>query len=139
MKLQFRNLIILGIDLHIMGYSCSVCNEAISERVYEYSLERWSKALCMKHQELEKQTLFCQKCKKPIDKVVYDYSIGHFSKPLCIDCQKYHHRMAVKGDDTFEGKGFYCNKCKRTITFPMYRYSMRTYGAPLCKDCQEDQ
>lgn len=121
------------------GFFCSICKEAISEKVYEYSLEHWSKALCIKHQELEKQKLFCQKCKKPISKTVHDYSVGHFSKPLCLDCQQYHHRMAVKGDNTFEGKGFYCNKCKMTITFPTYRYSMRMYGTPLCKDCQEEQ
>ena len=97
------------------------------------------KPLCRKHQDLEKQKWTCQKCRKQITRTVYDYSIGHFSKPLCIDCQQYHHRMAVKGDNTFEGKGFYCNKCKQTITFPTYSYSKRTYGTPLCKDCQEDQ
>ena len=79
------------------------------------------------------------KMQKKIDKVVYDYSIGRFSRPLCVNCQKYHHRLYVKGDNTFKGKGFYCNKCKRTITFKTYRQSMHVFSSPLCKDCQEGQ
>jgi NAD-dependent SIR2 family protein deacetylase len=119
------------------GYQCCICRECLSENDYENSLEYFGKALCRKHQDLERQKWVCQKCGKQITRTV-DYSIGHFSKSLCLDCQQYHHRMAVKGDNTFEGKGFYCNKCKQTITYPVYKHSMRMYGIPLCKDCQDN-
>ena len=109
-----------------MEYYCCVCKNNVSARVYEYSMAHFERALCMKHQELEKQKWYCQKCKKPISRTVYDYSIGHFSKPLCIDCQRYHHLMATKGDNTFKGKGFYCNKCKKIISFPRYRSTIST-------------
>jgi hypothetical protein len=136
---QFGNLITQPKQFWLMQYYCSVRKEIISENVYEYSLEYFGKALCRTHQDLEKQKWACQKCRKQTTRTVYEYSIGHFGKPLCVDCQQYHHIMAVKGDNTFEGKGFYCNKCKQTITFPTYSYSKHTYGIPLCKDCQEDR
>jgi hypothetical protein len=122
-----------------MDCRCNLCNEILSENIYEYSLECYGKALCRRYQDLERQKWVCEACHKQITRTVYEYSIGHFSKPLCVDCQQYHHRMAVKGDNTFEGKGSYCNQRKMTITFPMYRYSKNKYGTPLCKDCQEDQ
>lgn len=76
--------------------------------VYEYSLEHFRKALCMKHQELEKQKFFCQYCKQPINLAVYDYSTGRYNKPLCINCQTKLNKITQKGDNTFEDKGFYC-------------------------------
>jgi hypothetical protein len=100
-----------------MEYQCSICKETISTQVYDFSMNRFAIPLCMKHQELEKQKLFCQKCKQLISKTVYDYSIGHFSKPLCIDCQNYLHRMAVKGDNTFQDKGITAIDARRQYLF----------------------
>ena len=71
-----------------MEYSCSICKVNISPSVYEYSMNHFSKALCIKHQELEKQKLSCNICKQSINQTVYNYSIERYGKPLCIHCQK---------------------------------------------------
>ena len=138
-KLVFLHLLKDKKRAHAVEFLCSTCKDSISAIVYEYSIEHFGKALCTKHQELEKQKLSCQNCRQLITKTVYDYSIGRYTRPLCIRCQGILGEIPKKGDDTFDGKGFYCSQCKKTISFPMYRFTMRNYHTPLCKNCQEQQ
>jgi hypothetical protein len=108
-----------------------------SDNVYTYSLNHFGRPLCMRHQELQKQSLSCQNCKQPIDSTVFYYSIGRFGKPLCMHCQKVLDRMPQKGENTFDGKGVYCNRCKKTISFPQYKISKKYRNIPLAKTVKE--
>ena len=47
-----------------MGYFCNECNKTITEEVYRYSKEHYSKALCREHQPNQVKTSY-QKQKKP--------------------------------------------------------------------------
>lgn len=72
-----------------MGHYCSICKEVISEQVQQYSMNRFSKALCIEHQKTavpEKQ-YFCNECKQAITYGEFKFSPRNFDKPLCRDCQ----------------------------------------------------
>jgi len=77
-----------------MRYYCSICKEAISEREYNFSTDKYGKALCMTHQQTATgqqgmpQRFFCGVCKNSISSQVYDYSMNHFGYPLCRNHQK---------------------------------------------------
>jgi hypothetical protein len=72
-----------------MDYYCSICKEAISEQVQQYSMNRFGKALCIEHQKtaLPKKQYFCSECKKTITHEEFKFSLRNFDKPLCRDCQ----------------------------------------------------
>lgn len=87
-----------------MPYYCNICKESISENVYNYSKNKYGKALCMAHQKAlayppppshpsPTQTFtikkyLCYVCKETISDQVYDYSMKHFGTALCMAHQK---------------------------------------------------
>ena len=72
-----------------MGYCCSICKEVISERVQQYSMKRFGKALCIEHQKtaVPKKQYFCSECKQTITHEEFKFSLRNFDKPLCRNCQ----------------------------------------------------
>jgi hypothetical protein len=38
-----------------MPYVCSICSRMISDQVYDYSMNHFNRALCLEHQEKERQ------------------------------------------------------------------------------------
>lgn len=77
-----------------MRYYCSVCKETISEKVYEYSIDHFGKALCINHQKMtpKKQAAphryVCTVCKEIISENVSRFSTDRFGAPLCLEHQK---------------------------------------------------
>lgn len=84
-----------------MRYYCSVCKEDISEKVYNFSKNRYGKALCMVHQKTTavppspysqrittQRRFFCYVCREPISEQVYDFSTKRFGTALCMKHQK---------------------------------------------------
>lgn len=108
-----------------MAYYCKVCRKPISERVYNYSINHFGRALCFTHQRENKpQQLSCSFCKQKISLKVYDYSNSHFGLPLCWE----HQKNASK----IEAKNLLCSFCKIKISEKVYDYSTREFGKPLC-------
>lgn len=72
-----------------MGYCCSICKQAISEGVHQFSMDRFGKALCMEHQKTGKseKSYFCSECKQTITYGEFKFSLRNFDMPLCRDCQ----------------------------------------------------
>jgi hypothetical protein len=72
-----------------MGYYCSICKEPISERIHQYSMNHFGKALCIEHQKTAtpKKTYFCSECKQTITYGEFKFSVRNFDKSLCRDCQ----------------------------------------------------
>jgi len=72
-----------------MDYYCSSCKEGISEGVYQYSMNHFSKPLCMQHQRtaVPKKQYFCSECKQTITYGDFKFSLRNFEKPLCWNCQ----------------------------------------------------
>ena len=72
-----------------MNYQCSIYKEPISQGVNQYSINRFGKALCRKHQETETPTngFYCAACNETITHGEFKYSLRHFDKPLCRNCQ----------------------------------------------------
>ena len=72
-----------------MGYYCSKCKQAITEGVHQFSIDRFGKALCVKHQKtaaVETQYI-CNECKQIITYGEFKFSNKNFGMPLCRDCQ----------------------------------------------------
>lgn len=72
-----------------MDYNCSICKKGISERVYQYSIKHYKKALCFEHQKTVKSTsqYYCNECKKTISYAEFQFSLKNFNRALCRDCQ----------------------------------------------------
>jgi hypothetical protein len=72
-----------------MGYYCSLCKASITEGVHQYSMDRFGKALCVKHQKTAtSETKYtCTECKQTITYGEFKFSIKNFDMPLCRDCQ----------------------------------------------------
>jgi hypothetical protein len=72
-----------------MGYYCSLCKASITEGVHQYSMDRFGKALCVKHQKTgTSETQYtCNECKQTITYGEFKFSIKKFDMPLCRDCQ----------------------------------------------------
>jgi very-short-patch-repair endonuclease len=84
-----------------MRYYCNVCKEDISEKVYQFSKNKYGKALCMAHQKAmvappppppqrrsSQRRYFCYVCKEPISEQVYDFSTNRIGAALCMKHQK---------------------------------------------------
>lgn len=91
-----------------MRYYCSECKESISKGVYEFSKDKYGKALCRMHQKKikpspqqprQKNPLInnsCYVCKETVTEQVNDYSMQHYGETLCINHQKTVTRQALK-------------------------------------------
>lgn len=85
-----------------MQYYCNICKETISEKVYQFSMNKYGRALCMNHQKITKAPppppsfrpkppathFFCFVCRDPISPQVYEYSTKNMGTALCIKHQK---------------------------------------------------
>jgi very-short-patch-repair endonuclease len=84
-----------------MRYFCSECKETITENVYNFSQNKYGKALCMTHQrtitppppppEIRYQNdrqYFCYICRESISSQVYEYSTKNLGTALCMTHQK---------------------------------------------------
>jgi very-short-patch-repair endonuclease len=89
---------------------CVVCQEEITPKVYDYSMKKFGKALCMTHQKtiappppppliapnrcsppssINRTIVYsCSVCGDNISGQVYDYSIAHNGAALCMNHQK---------------------------------------------------
>jgi very-short-patch-repair endonuclease len=98
-----------------MRYFCSVCKETISDNVYNFSMKKFGKALCMVHQKTiapppsiqptrctpptsmhQTRGYSCSVCGDNISGQVYDYSIAHNGAALCMNHQKTVTSQALK-------------------------------------------
>jgi len=84
-----------------MPYRCNICEEVISEKVFDYSKQHFGKALCINHQKdvnhkkanssktttQHNMSYYCNECKQTITYAELKYSIKNFDKPLCRGCQ----------------------------------------------------
>lgn len=125
-----------------MEYYCKVCNQRMSENVYDYSMRHFGRALCMEHQRNtsrgEAKRFLCRLCKQRISETVYNYSMRHFGKALCINHQKNASRNKPNSPkvSTQHRIFHYCTDCNRVITIAVFEYSMKHFGIPLCRSCQ---
>ena len=122
-----------------MPYRCNICEEAISEKVFDYSKQHFGKALCFQHQkEMLPERFYCSFCKEKISEKVNDYSLRHFGKALCMNHQKdVNHKKANSSKRTNQhNMSYYCNECKKAITYAVFKYSIRNFDKPLCRGCQ---
>ena len=122
-----------------MQYCCSSCEKTISERVYDFSIKHFGKALCWDHQkENVSEKYFCSFCKVQISEKVYNYSLRYFGKVLCITHQKDFNQMQTNKTQKTSQKisRYFCTDCKKPITYAVYSFSTKKFEIPLCRDCQ---
>ena len=122
-----------------MAYLCSVCKQTISEKVYNYSMNKYGRVLCFNHQKSSNpQEMLCSICKQKISEKVYDYSTKHFGKALCWEHQKNASQSKPISSkiNTQPRILRHCSDCKRAITLVVYEFSMKNFGTPLCRNCQ---
>ena len=88
-----------------MSYHCSICNEAINEKVNEYSRKHFGKPLCLKHQKIaESQNKHsCSDCGQAITYGEFKFSMRNFDKPLCRDCQPEEEEKVSAAPNKFPG------------------------------------
>jgi len=122
-----------------MPYYCDICKKTISEKVFNYSMQHFGKALCFNHKrEILPEQFYCSLCKEKISEKVYDYSMRHFGKALCMNHQKEvnHRKVNSSKTTTHHHTYYYCNECKKPITYAVFKYSTRNFDKPLCRGCQ---
>jgi very-short-patch-repair endonuclease len=84
-----------------MQYYCSECKATITENVYNFSKNKYGKALCMTHQRTlgppppppatkfqSNRQYYCYICKESISPQVCDYSTKNLGTALCMKHQK---------------------------------------------------
>jgi hypothetical protein len=88
-----------------MGFHCSVCKQAITEGVRQYSMSRCGKALCAGHQKIAQpeKSYVCSECNQPITYGEFKFSVKHFDKPLCRDCRPEEEEKVSAAPRKFQG------------------------------------
>ncbi|MFH1977857.1 MAG: hypothetical protein ABIJ92_00845 [Candidatus Aenigmatarchaeota archaeon] len=82
---------------------CDKCKKTVTQAVFNYSVAKYEKTLCMSCQRVYTtvtrkvvgdkskevgEDLHCDKCKKNVSQAVYDYSKKRHERALCMNCQK---------------------------------------------------
>lgn len=88
-----------------MGFHCSVCKQAITEGVQQYSMSRYGKTLCAAHQKIAQpeKSYVCSECNQSITYGEFKFSVKHFDKPLCRDCQPEEEEKVSAAPRKFQG------------------------------------
>jgi len=93
-----------------MRYYCSLCKECISKGVYEFSKDKYGKALCRMHQKIidlppsplqenPYRNYYCYVCKESVTDQINDYSVKQYGATLCINHQKIVTRQTIRLSD----------------------------------------